>query len=97
MKTWQMAVRSLTCGSCRQEIPVNSLVCAWTLPGLSRPKWRCPACADTPAPLTVPTAPSRLTLTFIDEDGIERPRPSPMVALQQMTADWKRRASGDAE
>lgn len=110
MRTWLRSAVAFTCGGCGEQFPPGSPLQRLILPLLNHPKDRCATCATEPAPsiLPAPVASTRsVTLTHIDDDGIERPGPSPapmtpisqeitkLAARRAPGLDYKQKASGE--
>jgi hypothetical protein len=97
MKIWGRAKAGWTCGACGEPFETDAWVCFITLPHL-RPKRRCVDCADEPVPPLEP--PPRLeypAVTFVDDDGLERPVAS-MRSIRELAGamvDFKRKAAND--
>jgi hypothetical protein len=101
MRTWTRTVTDMLCGGCGAFLAKDAPIQLITWTNLKRPKVRCEACATEPVPAVVPprVAATPLALTHIDDDGIERPgpSPSPMTPIRDVvkSLDWKQKASGE--
>lgn len=103
MRTWSPSPFSFACGNCAAILAPGSPVLQLFVPGLKHAKLRCAQCAGEPVPEDLPDQVSSpqagpLTLTFVDDDGIERPvkpmrSPSPLKA-QAEAFDWRDKAYG---
>lgn len=87
MRQWQRADRPTICGGTHDQpcvITIGDPVLVITIPGVTRPKYRCPACAGE----AVPELPAY----------VERVLPvKPMVPIRALKVpiDFKKRASGE--
>jgi hypothetical protein len=101
MKTWMRSAAGFLCGHCGEVLPPGSPVLRLSFHRVRRVKLRCEACADEPVPTDLSSMATRtpLVLTYVDDDGIERPIPpvKPMTKLGSAAPqfDWKQKASGD--
>lgn len=101
MRSWARSPVEFTCGCCGLRIPSGSPILRFVIPGLKHAKLRCMDCAGEPAPAVLPTRADRqpLTLTEVDEDGIERPirgsrSMTPVRKLSGLALDWRQKAAG---
>ena len=87
MKHWRRLTGEAICGRCGERIPAGGPALVLTLQGVTRLKFRCPACAGEAAP-ELPAV-------------VERAEPlaESWVALSAVAQgrDWKRAQSGERE
>lgn len=86
MRQWQRADRPTICGGPHDQplvIAIGEPVFVITIPGVTRPKYRCSGCAGEP----VPELPAEVVRSF---------PVTPMTPLRalQLPQDFKKRASG---
>lgn len=106
MREWARSRSGFTCGACTAIFPSGSPCLRITLPGLKgalHVRDRCVSCAGEPAPADLPDQaqpPRALTLTYTDEDGLERPVPTgrdltPLRREASLFTDFKQKAAGE--
>jgi hypothetical protein len=100
MRTWGRvaAGKNIVCGCCGAFLPPDALVCALSIPNVTRPKYRCVTCAEDAPPAGLLPVLRSVPAVLIDDDGIERVV-APMTPVRALAAlvDVKRRAAGEAD
>ena len=99
MRTWERSVIGFMCGNCAAMLPAGAPVLRLMMPNIKHVKVRCADCAGEPVPVDLPAQAARaaVTLTYVDDDGIERPieqgRLMTPVKQQADRFDWRAAAA----
>ena len=91
MRTWKRADQAFICGKCANAISAGAAMQVVTLPGITRMRIRCEACADGKAPPTLGTMVVRATPANRDA-GLTSIR---TMARSVNARDWKQVAAGE--
>ena len=102
MRTWERSVIGFMCGNCAAMLPAGAPVLRLMMPNIKHVKVRCAECAGEPVPadllaLAARAARAAVRLTYVDDDGIERPiaqgRLMTPVKQQADRFDWRAAAA----